>query len=201
MKVVCLKANLDQYSCSSYLILGDWNRLEDVNTLIDAGVDGFVLAEIAGLSTGVGKRPVEQLILTHGHFDHCAGAKFIKRKYSCLTLGFSSQKPVDQTVRDGQILRCGDHDFEVIHTPGHSGDSICLYCEKEAVLFSGDTQLVIRTPGGCYTEEFVESLERLGRRRIIAVYPGHGTPLRGNVGAMIADTLRNVHKSQINSAQ
>ena len=120
MKIVCLKSNVAQYSCNSYLILGNWNRLEDINTLIDAGVDGFVLDEIAKLSTGVGKRPVEQLILTHEHFDHCAGAKFIKKKYSCLTLGFSSQKPIDQVVREGQILRCGDRDFEVIHTPGHS---------------------------------------------------------------------------------
>jgi len=201
MKIVCLKVNMAQYSCNSYLILGAWNRLEDVNTLVDAGVDGYVLDEIAGLSTGVGKKPVEQLILTHGHFDHCAGTKFIKKKHSCLTLGFSSQRPVDQVVHEGQILRCGDQDFEVIHTPGHSGDSICLYCEAEATLFSGDTQLSVKTPGGCYTEEFVQSLEKLGRRRIAVVYPGHGLPLRGDVRAMINETLRNVHQSQINPSQ
>jgi len=198
MKVICLNSSLAQYSCNSYLILGSWNRLEDVNTLIDAGVDGFVLDEIAGLATGVGKTPVEQLILTHGHFDHCAGTKFIKKKYSCLTLGFSSQKPVDQVVSEGQILRCGDRDFEVIHTPGHSGDSICLYCEEDETLFSGDTQLLIKLPGGCYTEEFVQSLEKLGSRRITVVYPGHGLPFRGNVREMIGATLRNVYQSQVN---
>jgi glyoxylase-like metal-dependent hydrolase (beta-lactamase superfamily II) len=198
MKVVCLKANPSQYSCNSYLILGDWNRLDDVNTLIDAGVDGFILDEIAGLSTGVGKTPVEQIILTHSHFDHCAGTKFIKKKHSCRTLGFSAQKPVDKVVREGQILRCGDRDFEVIHTPGHSSDSICLYCAEEETLFSGDTQLTVKTPGGCYTEEYVHSLEKIRDRRISVVYPGHGLPLTGTVREMIGETLRNVYRSQIN---
>jgi glyoxylase-like metal-dependent hydrolase (beta-lactamase superfamily II) len=200
MKVVCLNHNSAQYSCRSYLILGSWNRLEDVNTLLDAGVDGFVLEEIAGLATGVGKKPVEQLILTHEHFDHCAGTKFIKRKYSCLTMGFSAQKPVDQVVRDGQILRCGDRNFEVIHTPGHSSDSICLYCKEDEILFSGDTQLLIKVPGGSYTIEFIQSLEKLASRRIAVAYPGHGLPIRGDVRKMLGETLRNVYQSQINPA-
>ena len=44
MKIIPLKKNDKIYSCNSYLILGDWNRVEDVNTLIDPGIDGFVLA-------------------------------------------------------------------------------------------------------------------------------------------------------------
>ena len=69
MRVVCLKSNPCQYSCSSYLILGDWNRIEDVNTLVDGGIDEFILEEISKLSTGVGKKGVEQIIHTHGHFE------------------------------------------------------------------------------------------------------------------------------------
>ena len=37
MKIVPLKKRPGTYSCNSYLILGDWNRIEDVNTLIDPG--------------------------------------------------------------------------------------------------------------------------------------------------------------------
>jgi len=197
MKVVCLKPHPSQYSCSSYLILGDWNRLQDVNTLIDAGVDGFVLDEIPGLSTGIGKKAVEQLILTHGHFDHHAGTKFVKEKYSCRAYGFSPRDVFDETLIDGQMIRCGDRDLEVIHTPGHSYDSICLYCPEQEILFSGDTPLCIKSIGGSYTEEFVKSLEKMVSRRISIVYPGHGLPIMNKVGEMLKDTLRNVYQSQI----
>lgn len=197
MKVVCLKPHTYQYSCSSYLILGDWNRMQDVNTLVDGGVDGFVLKEISTLSTGVGKKPVEQIILTHNHFDHCAGAKFIKEKYSSSVLGFSKQDIVDQTIHDGQIIHCGDRELEVIHIPGHSSDSICLYCPEEQILFSGDTPLFIKTPGGSYTESFINSLEKIALRPIAIVYPGHGLPITTQVNEMIRNTLYNVYESQI----
>ena len=197
MKVVCLKPHPSQYSCSSYLILGDWNRLQDVNTLIDAGMDGFVLNEIAGLSTGIGKKAVEQIVLTHGHFDHCAGVKVVKERYLCPVLGFSTQDVIDQTLYDGQILRCGDRDLEVIHIPGHSSDSICLYCPEQEVLFSGDTPLFIKTPGGSYTESFITALEKIARRPISIVYPGHGSPISGKIDERISNTLQNVYKSQI----
>ena len=197
MKVVCLEPHPAQYSCSSYLILGEWNRIQDVNTLIDAGVDDFVLNEIAGLSTGIGKKAVEQLILTHGHFDHHAGAKFVKEKYCCKVYGFSPLEIVDEILTDGQTIRCGDQDMEVIHTPGHSNDSICLYCKKQEILFSGDTPLFIKTIGGSYTEEFVKALENISKRKISKVYPGHGLPIMERVGELISDTLRNVYQSQI----
>ncbi len=197
MKVVCLNPHPVQYSCSSYLILGEWNRIQDVNTLIDAGVDGFILDEIARLSTGIGKKAVDQLILTHGHFDHHAGAKFVKEKYSCKIYGFSPLDIVDEILTDGQTIRCGDQDLEVIHTPGHSNDSICLYCKKQEILFSGDTPLFIKTIGGSYTEEFVKSLEKISKRRVSMIYPGHGSPITGKIGEMIGNTLENVYKSQI----
>lgn len=197
MKVVCLESHPVQYSCSSYLILGEWNRIQDVNTLIDAGVDGFLLDEIARLSTGIGKKAVDQLILTHGHFDHHAGARFVKEKYSCKIYGFSPLEIVDEILTDGQTIRCGDQDLEVIHTPGHSNDSICLYCKKQEILFSGDTPLFIKTIGGSYTGEFVKSLEKISKRRVSIVYPGHGSPITGRIGEMIGNTLENVYKSQI----
>lgn len=197
MRVVCLKQHPYQYSCSSYLILGDWNRIEDINTLVDGGVDGFVLEEISGLSTGVGKKAIEQIVLTHSHFDHCAGVKTIKEKYSCPVFAFSNHETVNQTLQDGQTLHCGDRDFEIIHVPGHSNDSICLYCPEQEALFSGDTPLFIKTPGGSYTESFITAVEKISRRNISIVYPGHGSPITGRIGEMIGNTLENVYKSQI----
>ena len=197
MRVICLKSNAKLYSCQSYLILGDWNSLPDVNTLIDAGVDGFVLAEIEQIFTGVGKNAVEQILLTHSHFDHAAGAAAVKAVYHSQVRALSPLECVDAVLRDGDSVRCGDCDFQVIVSPGHSADSICLYCEQEGVLFSGDTPLMIRTSGGAYSAAYVRLLEKLSGLKLNAIYPGHGAPWKGWIREGLLQTLDNVRKSRI----
>ena len=144
MRVIRLPHNLNIYTCNSYLLLGDWNVLGDVNTLIDPGTDGSVINEIETLSTGCGKVPVEQIILTHNHFDHAAGVEVFKRRYGARVYAWCEGKDVDGLLHDDQIIKVGDDQLQVIHTPGHSSDSICLYNRTQRILFSGDTQLRVR---------------------------------------------------------
>ena len=175
MKIIPLKKSEAVYTCNSYLILGDWNRIEDVNTVIDPGLDGSIIEEIERTSTGVGKTPVVQVILTHNHFDHAAGLRFLKERYQCRVLAFSDGPGVDELLSDGQMA--GEDFLEVIHTPGHSSDSICLYAPKEKALFSGDTQLRVRAPGGVFPVEYVAAVQKLGSREILRIYTGHDGPL------------------------
>ena len=130
MKIIPLDKSEQVYTCNAYLILGDWNRIEDLNTVVDPGLDGFILDQIQRESTGVGKTAVEQVIITHNHFDHAAGVKFLKDRYQCRVLAFSDGPYVDELITDGQKIKAGDDFLEVIHTPGHSCDSICLYSPK-----------------------------------------------------------------------
>lgn len=197
MKVICLESNPKIYSCKSYLVLGSWNRLEDINTLVDVGADGYVVGQIGNTSTGVGKRPVEQLVITHGHFDHAGGLGYVKDMYNPVVLANAKMEGTSRTISDGDTIRMGDRDFEVIYTPGHSNDSICLYCAEDKVLFSGDTPLQIRTPGGSYSAGFVNSLEKIARREIKIIYSGHDMPIKENVAELIRNTLVNVNKSKI----
>ena len=161
MKIIPLKKNDKLYSCNSYLILGDWNRVEDVNTLIDPGIDGFVLEEIEHLSTGLGKVAVEQVILTHNHFDHAAGVMAIKERYKARILAFTESPGVDELLPNGRFVKAGDDFLEVIHTPCHSSDSICLYAPAAKALFSGDTQLKVNQSDNGYTREYIVGLTKL----------------------------------------
>jgi glyoxylase-like metal-dependent hydrolase (beta-lactamase superfamily II) len=191
-----LKKSDRVYSCNSYLILGDWNRIEDVNTVIDPGTDDFVLHEIEHLSTGCGKVAVEQVILTHNHFDHSGGAMALKKRYGARLLAFADGPGVDGLLRDGRFVKAGDELLEVIHTPGHSSDSICLYAPTAQALFSGDTQVKIRSPGDVYTRDYLDGLLKLAGRKIMKMYSGHDDPMTGQVRETILETLSNVRNSR-----
>lgn len=197
MKILTLRKSPKSYSCNSYLVLGDWNRIDDVNTVIDPGVDDFILQEIAQVSTGVGKVPVQQIILTHNHFDHCTGVPALKKRFGCRVFAYADGPFVDARLRDGEILRGGDGFLEVLHTPGHSTDSICVYAPSIHALFCGDTQLRVMAPGGSYDREYLEALKRLSELKVDRIYSGHEDPVLNGGQEMIAMTLEHVLKSEI----
>ena len=86
----------------------------------------------------------------------------------------------DSRVDEGAIIHLGNLEFKVIHTPGHTKGGTCLYCEKEALLFSGDT-LFKGTWGrtDLPTSSFPDIIESITKKLTILpddtiVYPGHG---------------------------
>ncbi|MEA1943993.1 MAG: MBL fold metallo-hydrolase, partial [Euryarchaeota archaeon] len=69
MKVLNLTSDSKMYTSNVYLITGTWNAIDDLNTLVDVGRDPSVIEKINNASTGVGKKRVEQVVLTHSHYD------------------------------------------------------------------------------------------------------------------------------------
>ncbi len=197
MKVVLLNKNNTVYTSNAYLVLGNWNRLEDINTLIDVGADGSIISEIENVHSGVGKNKVDQIILTHNHFDHTKNLAAIKKQYHTKVYAFSPGDFVDELLKDGQMISIADMVFQVIHTPNHSSDSICLYCEEEGVLFSGDAPLRITSISGSYSNDFIRTIERLHRLNIRTIYSGHDLPLKKGVKEMLEMTLKNVKTARL----
>ncbi|MBR3970183.1 MAG: MBL fold metallo-hydrolase [Ruminococcus sp.] len=143
---------------------------------------------------------LSKILLTHGHFDHIAGVEEVRQatgaevfihetdspmlESSALslhsTISIMPFKPVMkyEIIRDNCIIHDGDCSFRVLHTPGHSHGSVCFICDKERVIFSGDTLFccsIGRTdfPGGD-AHYMMQSLQQLyaldGNYK---VYPGH----------------------------
>ncbi len=146
-----------------------------------------------------GLEDVTHILLTHGHFDHIAAVAELKRatgaevciherdigmlksskEYLAATMGFHIQPcEADIILRGGETIEAADMDVYVLHTPGHSGGSVCYIAE--GVMFSGDTLFhlsVGRTdlPGGDPIE-FKDTLDNkiCGLKHDYTVYPGHG---------------------------
>jgi glyoxylase-like metal-dependent hydrolase (beta-lactamase superfamily II) len=196
MRVLALPRNDRIYSSNSFLVLGPWSRIEDVNVLVDAGSDPEVLPFIDRAPTGVGKRKVDLVVLTHRHYDHSTMAPAIKQRYGASVAAFGPRDElVDQPLRDGMRLRLGEEDVEVIHTPGHTDDSICLYAPASGVLFVGDTPVVVNSTDGSYEPAYVAALRRLAALPVRVIYFGHGVVLTEGCERRLQLTLANVEHS------
>jgi hydroxyacylglutathione hydrolase len=172
------------YDSNAYLI--DAKR----KTLVDAGMNGArVLKNIGG--------GLELIVLTHCHFDHVGAVPDIVKATGAVVAMhekdvailrsdgaaaiFNARQPefnVDVVLKDGESIDLGDIVLKVIHTPGHTPGSICLYDSVTKALFTGDTVFeggsFGRTDIGGDSEAIVRSLEALTKLDVSTLYPGHG---------------------------
>jgi len=101
------------------------------------------------------------VINSHRHFDHIGGNKLFQNILNTDSLRNIKFKPFE---------------FQIIKTPGHSPDSICIYEKNKHWLFSGDTLY----PGPIYLHlkesnlsEYVKSLGKLMKYKITKIFPAH----------------------------
>ncbi len=82
------------------------------------------------------------IINTHSHFDHVTGNDHVaKRTGAKIIQHKTSPLKKDIEVNDGESIKFGDSEIKIIHTPGHSEDSICLIVDDK-ILLTGDTLFV-----------------------------------------------------------
>ncbi len=197
MKIIPVKGYCDVYTSNVYLVIGEWKRIEDLNTLIDVGNDPSIIDVISKLDTGIGKKKVEQVILTHEHSDHTGILPLIIKEYNPVVYAYSPfLEGVTHTVGNDEFIRVGDTNFEVIHTPGHSSDSISLYNEDHKVLFVGDTPVIVRGLNGGYEDDFINALKKLCHKKVKSIYFGHGDPVMQGGHSLLIESLSNIRNSK-----
>ena len=113
---------------------GNWTWLIPgrVPTLVDAGTgDPRHLAALAAALDGA---TLEQVVVTHSHSDHAAGASAIAERYPevrFLKMPWPDRDPKWGVswvaVADGEEIAAGDQTITAVHTPGHAPDHLCLW--------------------------------------------------------------------------
>ena len=99
---------------------------------------------------------IKYIVNTHHHFDHTQGNEAMAESTKALIVQHeASELRKDISVKDGDFIEFGNSKLKVIHTPGHSKDSICLVGDGK--IFSGDTLFVgncgrVDLPGGSAKE-------------------------------------------------
>lgn len=151
-----------------YLVCG-----EDSNSAVavDPSSTPQSLTERAGeLGISIG-----YVMNTHSHSDHTQGNSFLRQGCGARVIGHEHIRGVDMGVSDGQELELGSLSFRVLHTPGHTPDSICVLVGDE--LLTGDT-LFVGKIGGTWARDDAEvefqSLKKLMELDDrVRVWPGH----------------------------
>jgi len=122
---------------------------------------------------------LKYIINTHGHSDHTAGNEELRCIFSAKLVAYRlSRVGFDIGIDDGDILQIGKVRIRVIHTPGHSPDSICLLVDHKKLL-TGDTLFVgecgrTDLPGGDSGSMYDSLFNKLlTLNDEVEVYPGH----------------------------
>lgn len=171
------------FDCNVYVF-------EDV--LVDTGTGAnldYILGSIE--QAGINSDDLSLIVNTHNHYDHVGGNRYLDLKVAMHQEDSRALESGDDIVTVASMfgeslgkmkvdwkLQEGDkiHDFEVLHTPGHSRGGICLYDGE--TLFSGDTVFADggfgRMDLGGSVKDMQESLRRLSELEIKYLLPGHG---------------------------
>ena len=180
-------------SDSNIYIVGD--------TVIDTGT-GLNFVRMNEVLKRLQKTPddIKLVVNTHAHYDHIGGNAFFEK--ADIAIHEAEAEVIEKGDKEKSVadffggnlspmevkrkLKEGDEieGMKVIHTPGHSIGSICLFDEKEKILISGDMVFmegIGRTdlPGG-NEDQLIESMGKILSLEPKMILPGHGEPIKAN---------------------
>lgn len=162
---------------------GNWTYFIDgpEPVLIDAGVG--VEAHLDAIDAAAGTRTLH-LVVTHAHSDHISGAPAIAARRPATRLSKMPWPERDRglawlPLQDGDVIGTGEGPLQVIHTPGHAPDHVCLWHADSRTVFVGDmlvqgTTVMIPASHRGSLADYLRSLDRLLALNPRRALPAHG---------------------------
>jgi len=192
--------------------------IDEVVALIDAGT-GMNFDSVRRRLKEFKLEPgdVEIIINTHCHFDHVGGGRdFVEagaevaihgqeaaylrggdQIVTCANFFGANLAPLQVGIElsGGEKINLGEVSLEVLHTPGHTRGSVCLYDPDHKLLFSGDTVFCdgfgrVDLPTGSKSD-LLSSMERLANLKVQKLFPGHG-PIAQTAGEKFISEALNL---------
>ncbi|MBO0594629.1 MBL fold metallo-hydrolase [Nesterenkonia sp. E16_7] len=177
---------------NTYVLGGD--QAQEV-VIIDPGPADHP-EHLAQVRAVVGSRRVAQILVTHRHADHTGAAARFGEAFAAPVRGHSPEQCLGRgeqpaaPLTDGETIELGGLRLSVLHTPGHTWDSVCFWLTGDAdgdgdageghgpAMFTGDTILgegttMLDHPDGTLTD-YLQSLERLSEYAQARLLPAHG---------------------------
>jgi glyoxylase-like metal-dependent hydrolase (beta-lactamase superfamily II) len=194
------------HSSNVYVLAGDYL------TVVDPGNDYTIFGELEKL--GYNLLDIRKVVLTHGHRDHCMGVfemlrfpPVMENKQVEIIIHAGGPQEFKRMITEagfpptelegGENLELSGFEWEVVHTPGHTIDGICLYHEATRTLISGDSVLpdamadADKTAGG-RLDHYLYGLKQLLKKDIVHVLPGHGVPVAVTGSRTVEETYEGV---------
>jgi len=162
-----IKQPFDEMFTGVTVVLGRYNV-----GLVDSGLETTPADYIFPFLREMERKPqdIDCVVNTHCDGDHIWGNKEIKEKTQAKIavheLDADAVGTADLRLKDGEAVKLGDRSFRVVHTPGHTPGSICLYDERNQTLITGDSvqgygveegDLLVRTS----KEQYINSMRKL----------------------------------------
>src|SRR3989339_1994137 len=139
-----------------YLVANDETREAAV---IDPGPSPYDLVNILKNE----KLKLVFIINTHSHIDHKGGNRLLSEMFAAKIAGFRFQGiNYDINLKDGDILEMGKTSLKIIHTPGHTPDSICILAGSD--LITGDTLFVGKVGGTGFGRDARDEYDSLHKK-------------------------------------
>lgn len=159
--------------------------------IVDPGPE--IDSHMEAIRSAVGGFRVVGVLVTHHHLDHSPAANPLAHEYGVPSYGFGSYGGFQAiaAIAEGERVHVGTEVIAVLHTPGHTPDSMCYVVEDG--VFSGDT---IKSGTTVVVEDmsaYMTTLERLAELAPVRIYPGHGERI-DNPRAVVGDYI--AHRRQ-----